>query len=479
MSFALAHLNKANKTRHAKMSTPNKHYPSLFKGDHTKDWNFDSASPIFYQKHTNGIQKLIPCCDASGFDSAQMEIQPKLRMSRRGDMYELEADRVAEQVVRTSVPDSIDPMAIRKDEGQIDRKCGAYKMNELKEEEILNVSSRKPKNVLNLEAYDGIANEIDNTHSSSGSPLDVETKDFMESRFGYDFSRVKIHRGEMASRSANAVNALAFTIGNHITFGANQYMPKTTGGKLLLAHELAHVIQQRHERAPEFGSTLGIRQSPSYVPMLQRQSGNGAKDTEPKILKDFAAKFPAATELIRRDWDAFQLVTEAEKAGAIFGGYAEEGPYKNSWAYTDGYRVYVPKVHTDPVVAIVDFLFELNNAIRKPRFEELDKEATKGTKGKLTAEQYAYKNIELEVEGMLNLGEIWFEMKKTIGKDIEWNKYDNEFYLGEYQEFKEGKKTKDDIVKEVLKREYSEGKDKGKTHEQYYKELYKNIAGGK
>jgi hypothetical protein len=66
----------------------------------------------------------------------------------------------------------------------------------------------------------------------------------MESRFGHDFSRVRIHVGPLASASAEAVDALAYTVGEHIVFAQGQYAPGTARGKHILAHELAHVTQQ-------------------------------------------------------------------------------------------------------------------------------------------------------------------------------------------------------------------------------------------
>ena len=200
------------------------------------------------------------------------------------------------------------------------------------------------------------------------------------------------------------------------------------------------------------------------------------KMLSPKLLKDFATKFPDAGDLIRRNPEAMRLVIEADNGGAKFGGYAEDGPAKNAWAYTVGSTVYVPKARTDKVLAMGDFLFELNNAIRRPRFAKVEKGVAEGT---VTAKQYAYKNVELEVEGMLRLGEIWFKTKKTIGKGAAWNKYDSDFYLSEYEAFKAGKKTKDDLVKDVLKRVYSSGKDKGKTVEQFYVDQHKSLSGGK
>jgi Domain of unknown function (DUF4157) len=79
---------------------------------------------------------------------------------------------------------------------------------------------------------------------SSGQSLDEDTRAAMESRFGRDFSRVRVHADERAAKSAQAVAAMAYTVGRDIVFGPQQYAPATTHGQRLLAHELTHVIQQ-------------------------------------------------------------------------------------------------------------------------------------------------------------------------------------------------------------------------------------------
>jgi hypothetical protein len=66
----------------------------------------------------------------------------------------------------------------------------------------------------------------------------------MESRFGHDFSHVRVHLDSRAGESAQAVNALAYTVGQNIVFAHRQYAPQTTFGQRLLAHELTHVVQQ-------------------------------------------------------------------------------------------------------------------------------------------------------------------------------------------------------------------------------------------
>jgi hypothetical protein len=80
---------------------------------------------------------------------------------------------------------------------------------------------------------------------SAGQPLDAQTRAFMEPRFGHDFSRVRVHTDARAAQSAQAVNALAYTLGRDIVFAAGHYSPRSSSGRLILAHELTHVVQQQ------------------------------------------------------------------------------------------------------------------------------------------------------------------------------------------------------------------------------------------
>jgi hypothetical protein len=95
---------------------------------------------------------------------------------------------------------------------------------------------------------------------SQGSPLDSATRTFMESRFGHDFSRVRVHTDGRAAESARAVDALAYTVRSDIVFGSHQYAPASTAGRELLAHELAHVMQQE-QAVP--GTTVARISQPS------------------------------------------------------------------------------------------------------------------------------------------------------------------------------------------------------------------------
>ncbi|QGZ59463.1 eCIS core domain-containing protein [Paraburkholderia acidiphila] len=89
--------------------------------------------------------------------------------------------------------------------------------------------------------------------NSPSRPLDRETRRFMESRIGFDFARVRVHTDARAAASAKTLGAKAYTVGDDVVFAQGRYAPASTEGRRLLAHELAHVVQQsgpqrRHQR---------------------------------------------------------------------------------------------------------------------------------------------------------------------------------------------------------------------------------------
>ena len=88
---------------------------------------------------------------------------------------------------------------------------------------------------------------VDQVLKSSGEPLNHKTRASIEQLFGFDFSNVRVHTDSRAADSARAVNAKAYTVGRQIVFDSARYEPGTVAGKSLLAHELAHVVQQSNE----------------------------------------------------------------------------------------------------------------------------------------------------------------------------------------------------------------------------------------
>ena len=106
---------------------------------------------------------------------------------------------------------------------------------------------------------------------SPGQPLDAQTRAFFEPRFGHDFSKVRIHTDARANESAHSVNAMAYTVGPQIVFGAGLYQPGAASGRRLLAHELTHVIQQRGQSPTGHSLRVGPR-TDSYEQEAERAS---------------------------------------------------------------------------------------------------------------------------------------------------------------------------------------------------------------
>jgi outer membrane protein OmpA-like peptidoglycan-associated protein len=144
--------------------------------------------------------------------AAPPAVQMKSAVDTPGDALEQEADRAADQVTQTSG-------------AGLQRACSCG-----------GTCSSCQAGGVPAAAQDGV--------HSPGHPLDPSTRAFMEPRFGHDFSGVRVHTGEQANRSARSVNALAYTLGSDIVFGSERYNPSSGAGRRLLAHELAHVVQQ-------------------------------------------------------------------------------------------------------------------------------------------------------------------------------------------------------------------------------------------
>ncbi len=180
-------------------------------------------------------------------------LQARLVVNAPGDAYEREADRVAAAV--SGVPEA----AVQRQESA-------------PEEEVAQArpaAGAVPEVTPQVEASIG-------SLRGGGRPLPAPLRDFYEPRFGADFGGVRLHTGEQAAGTAQAVRARAFTVGRDIVFGAGQYAPETAAGRSLLAHELTHVVQQgaaggpgaagrtdeRLARAPDDGPPRGPEPAP-------------------------------------------------------------------------------------------------------------------------------------------------------------------------------------------------------------------------
>lgn len=147
---------------------------------------------------------------------SKKRLQTKLTIGASNDPLEQEADRVADQVMAAPIHSAVSnsPPCIQRYSGQ--------------------ASGRD----------DAVPTSVDRVLASSGRPLQLLLRQEMEQRFGYDFSRVRVHSGAAAEQSARDIQAKAYTFGNHIVFNSGKFAPSNSDGKRLLAHELTHVVQQ-------------------------------------------------------------------------------------------------------------------------------------------------------------------------------------------------------------------------------------------
>jgi len=175
--------------------------------------------------------------------------QPKLAVNTPGDAHEREADHVADQVMRMRQSDA--PIVQRMPltpVSSVMRKCAGC---EEKEKEGLQRKETSGGDASGKAAPSIVSNVLS---SGGGQQMDGSTRQFMESRFGQDFSQVRIYTDARAAESASAIQARAYTSGGNVVFGSGEYQPGSEEGKRLLAHELVHVGQQGGKEIKRSGS---------------------------------------------------------------------------------------------------------------------------------------------------------------------------------------------------------------------------------
>lgn len=130
---------------------------------------------------------------------------------------------------------------------------------------------------------------------SPGEPLKAELRDFFGPRFGHDFSKVRVHADGEAGESARAVEARAYAVGEHVAFADGQYKPETGEGRRLLAHELAHTVQQSRAGGAR-GPTAGLKVSnPGDPEELQAEAAaHNALRSKPVPMSGPGPAFPGS-----------------------------------------------------------------------------------------------------------------------------------------------------------------------------------------
>ena len=112
-----------------------------------------------------------------------------------------------------------------------------------------------------------------------GAPLPPGERRFFEQRFGYDLSRVRVHADDWAAQAARALHASAFTLGSDVAFAEGRYQPGQRAGRRLLAHELAHVIQQG--AAPALAGAEPLPVQTAGGAHIARKAEQGAEPAAP------------------------------------------------------------------------------------------------------------------------------------------------------------------------------------------------------
>ena len=166
---------------------------------------------------------------------APCTVQAKLKIGQPNDVYEQEADRVAEQVMRMAVNEAKPVANTLNPPNTVHRKCDACE----EEEEPVQRKALPSGGGITAQSPAHVREAI----GSGDSPLDRQTRSFFEPHLGYDLSSIRIHTGGTAAESAKAIDAKAYTLGSDIVFGDGEYQPETDFGKQILAHELTHVRQ--------------------------------------------------------------------------------------------------------------------------------------------------------------------------------------------------------------------------------------------
>jgi hypothetical protein len=266
----------------------------------------------------------------AAFPTRHPLIQPKLRIGQPNDKYELEADRVADRVMRIpeskrllinshstllqrqstcpeckeetdepvqtkSIGDQITPLIQREEKSEIEEEeeeeepvqAQLNEDNQLQrqeeepeeeeEEEKTQIQTKQSSNQT-LPITPGLQSQVQSM-KGGGQPLPKTVRNYFEPRFDHDFSHVRVHADSKAGEAAKLINAKAFTIGNNMIFGAGQYSLETSPGKRLLAHELTHVLQQ-----------VGSKNKRDFI--LENNSRISKTHSLNKIQCDFATPTP-------------------------------------------------------------------------------------------------------------------------------------------------------------------------------------------
>ncbi len=270
---------------------------------------FSPAAAATARSAITGLQRKCACGQSATAMSARC---PQCQQAERygppsgltvapsGDIHEQEADRAAEQVMRDRAPGPRTATA--------------------------------PPRLQRLSSAPAMAQTppvVQKVLRGSGAPLDAAARRFFEPRFGHDFSRVRVHHDREADAAARSVDARAFTFGRQIVFADGEYAPHTPAGRQLMAHELAHTIQQ------------------SAASRLQRKGGRGPGscgllDAATATVLGGAAHVQIQTRLAGRGLAVEMPIPRATKSAGVLSRACQ--PDGTSMGFADVARLAKPAV---------------------------------------------------------------------------------------------------------------------------------------
>lgn len=253
-------------------------------------------------------------------------IQTKLAIGMPGDQDEQDADRISDKIMQIPEPQS-----------QRGHDLGGGPAQHPREQPGSKDERLQTKRVQASDTAQHVAPPIvQKVSRTPGQPLDPPVRAFMEPRFGRDLSAIRVHTDRQASEATRSVNALAYTAGSHIVFGEGRYLPESPDGRRLLAHELAHVIQQGERggalsdsQTAHGGSAHSIQRKPDdkkpavkpAAPAPKKVIQKGLSRTLYVVSNDVWEKLPEAvrTSALQQLNTQFAFVGEAkdEKAFSI------------------------------------------------------------------------------------------------------------------------------------------------------------------
>jgi Domain of unknown function (DUF4157)/Putative RNase-like toxin, toxin_1 len=283
------------------------------------------------------------------------------RLTQPGDRYEREAERAADLVAgtRPAAGWSLSTMNTASHPAALQRECTCGDCESCRKAKVLQRDAQGA-------APDTAPSVVQDVLRGSGRPIEAGTRRFMESRFGHDFSAVRVFDDEAAAASARAVSANAYTVGEKIVFNRHRYAPTSFGGRKLLAHELAHVVQQSGGgTAPaisgnpalegEAGQIAHHIDSPGVPLSVRQTSAVGiARDPAPAEQSLIEVKFPDGVKQLTPDQFAEYKRRALHNLRVDLNGVASQAEYGR-------------KVQTDTLAEYQGGVESFTDLLKKPK----------------------------------------------------------------------------------------------------------------